>query len=217
MVSGEELFALNQEFRPEAIETETIYTVRITQDWTSHYERLLTVKVSGRRPLVMTQHRIYGFKEPTTSLADDAYRPVAREILGDRSVDQIVLPLSSEEDSKRYLVFYVPPVAEGDKPRTFWSSLTIPHEFRETLGRGTPDEITYTAHQLGKAHDLMLRLRVAIDDRLPFPKIEPEDPPEETRSCVETSALGCFRVTEFTYHETLGLAKRRFRVWLRPQ
>jgi predicted acylesterase/phospholipase RssA len=217
MVATEELFEIYQEFRPEAIETETVYTVRVTQDWTSHYERLLTVKVSGRRPLVMTQHRIYGFKEPTTSLAEEAYRPVAREILGDRPVGQTVLPLSSEQDSKRYLVFYIPPVAEGDKPRTFWSSLTIPHEFHETLRRGLPDEVAYTAHQLGNAHDLVLKLRVAVDDRLPLPGIEPEIRPEETRSFVETNPLGCFRVTEFTYHETLDSAKRRFRVWLRPR
>jgi NTE family protein len=217
MVSTEGLFELYHEYRPEAIETETVYTVRITHDWTSHYERLLTIKVSGKRPLVMTQHRIYGFKEPITSLADEAYRPVAREILGDRPVGQTVLPLSSEEDSKRYLVFYVPPIAEGDKPRTFWSSLTIPHEFRETLRRGATDEIAYTAHQLGKIHDLVLKLRIAIDDRLPLPKIEPEAPPSETKSCVETNALGCFRVTELTYHETLDLPRRRFRVWLRPR
>ena len=52
MVSTEGLFELYHEYRPEAIETETIYTVRITHDWTSHYERLLTIKVSGKRPLV---------------------------------------------------------------------------------------------------------------------------------------------------------------------
>jgi hypothetical protein len=63
----------------------------------------------------------------------------------------------------------------------------------------------------------MLKLRVAIDDRLPLPGIEPEIAPEETRSFVETSPLGCFRVTEFTYHETLDAPKQRFRIWLRPR
>jgi NTE family protein len=155
--------------RPEQLHQNSQFTVIIEADWTVRYELVSELQVKGKRPLLIGRSRVDGLPSTHTSdaalsIVDTDY--VHEEVIGDRSIPSIRIPAENASTSKAFVTFFIPPVSDGDPPRTFRTSWSVLREFEKTLGHGRPDQIAYGTQRRADTHTFELSMRVLADATL---------------------------------------------------
>ncbi len=90
---------------------------------------------------------------------------IAEEIHADNTVSEVIrIPAENTEDSKGYILFYVPPISE-ERPRRIRREFRIEREFArpKRLSTGYPDDVTFFVKRLAHDHTLDVKFRVLID------------------------------------------------------
>jgi len=209
----------NQDLWVDVLKHEATMTVHIERDWSARYDRVGMLEVQGRRPLFMTRLVASAIDETTTarqSLADMAH--ICRELTPEGPRELIRVPAFNDENRKGFVVFYIPPIAEGQAPRTIHTGFGIPQEFAQTLAKGQPGSVSYVVRKIAAEHVFKLTIRILTDVQLPaltmtadFPgAVEVSGPPEFDQ---ETSVT--YHVREFRIAELRVTGEISFRVTIR--
>jgi hypothetical protein len=107
----------------------------------------------------------------TMSLSDCQY--VAEEIQPSGAKTPLIsIPAFNGADTKGFLLFYTPPVAPGTSRKTH-TEFKVPVEFANTLAKGKPDVVSYSARRLAQDHKVKLLFRILVDASLPVLKLKP--------------------------------------------
>jgi len=155
---------------------ESEFLVHIEPDWSVRYDRSGTVTVRGKASMFMSRFVVSVLREAgfaNTSLSDVEH--ICEEITSvGLAVPLIHIPAFNDEDRKGFVMFYVPPIAEGQSERKFHTGFTVPQEFARTVKMGVPDSVGYVVRQLAKHHQFALKFKVLAEVSLPQLKLTPE-------------------------------------------
>ncbi len=198
--SVEQARALYDAFSEQGAWLETLshdaeFTVRIDRDWTVTYDRKSTLSVKGPGSLFLTRFVAGGLPKDgggSRSLID--VPALTQETTGNVHRDQIRIPAYNSETQKGYVVFYTPPVSQGDGERTFMSRFEVAREF-SLVPEGEPALISYGVQRRARKHYFSLRLRVLTDTELP-PLIFSSDFGAKPQTSPEDRKIGTRHFTE---------------------
>ncbi|HVP48589.1 MAG TPA: patatin-like phospholipase family protein [Bryobacteraceae bacterium] len=165
----------NQNMWLDTLKHEATFSAYIEKDWSTRYDRLGVVSVGGSRPLFVQQFRLSAAAPDllgSLSLSDCQY--IAEEVdpTGTKT-PLIAIPAFNGVDQKGFLLFFTPPVAPGTM-RTTHTEFKMPLEFANTLAKGKPDFVSYSAMCLAKDHQIKLLFRILVDSALPALKLQPQ-------------------------------------------
>jgi len=164
----------NQDMWLDTLKHEMTFSVYIEKDWSARYDRSGEVSVTGARSLFVSQFRVTGGAPDllgTMSLSDCQY--VAEEIQPSGAKTPLIsIPAFNGADTKGFLLFYTPPVAPGTSRKTH-TEFKVPVEFANTLAKGKPDVVSYSARRLAQDHKVKLLFRILVDASLPVLKLKP--------------------------------------------
>lgn len=127
----------NQDFWVDCLEQDATFTVYIGEDWTTRYHRDAILTVKGAKQLFVQRLYALGMSGSPTfrnqSLVDTNF--VCEEITqhGERN-NLIRIPAFNQENLKGFVVFFTPPISDGQEPRQFHTELIIPQEFAKSVG-----------------------------------------------------------------------------------
>src|SRR4051812_20948341 len=104
----------------DGLKHETTFSVYIEKDWSTRYDRVGEVSVSGAKPMFISQFRLTGVAPDVAStLSLSECESVAEEIRPDGAIAPLIsIPAFNAADTKGFLLFFTPPVAPGTKRTT---------------------------------------------------------------------------------------------------
>jgi NTE family protein len=184
----------NQNMWLDTLKHDTTFSVYIEKDWTTRYDRVGDVSVAGARPLFVSQFRLSGVSPDLggpLSLCECQY--LAEEIQpGGAKTPLIAIPAFNGVDTKGFLLFFTPPVAPGTTRRTH-TEFRVPRGFANTLAKGDPDFVSYSARRLAQDHQIRLLFRILVDKTLPQLELKSQFGAGFVQQADEADAnLGCF-------------------------
>ena len=147
--------------RPETLEDDTRYTVRIDANGDVLYET--GQPWLGSRSLL----EFRSSNEPINISMADLNWTIA-EIQGSTEVPLPRFPLVNEPSAKGFVYAFVPPISHSDEPRKFIARWSKQGECTRTLVRGEPDIVSYAVMQRANRHRVRLELILLIDPNLGY-------------------------------------------------
>jgi NTE family protein len=152
----------------DAIDEESVFTVHVEQDWSTRYDRVSTLTVKGKKFLFMARLlAVVHDNDNFRGISLSELHHICEEILPDGPISLTCIPAFNEEKRKGFVVFYVPPVAEGQEPRRFHTGFQVSREFASSLAKGEPDHVSCEMKQRAHKHSFKLKFRFLIDADLP--------------------------------------------------
>ena len=174
--SLEQAFALFEKprtdprFWVDELDAAVVMTVWIDEAWNARYAYDETLRVRGRRALFFSRLWTKWSDDVPfgRSLADLRY--AVNEVTAGAEAPLIHVPAFNKESSKGFVIFFSPPIADGDE-RSFHTEFSIPGEFAKTLGKGRGDAVGQEFAQLADTHALTLTIRVLFADGVKVPAL----------------------------------------------
>lgn len=160
---AEDLFEAytRESVRPERISEQWTYTVTIEEDWSTSYEQEGTIEVTGSRPLIVGR---FACSASNLAAPSDC---VYQELTGAPARDLLSIPTIDKPGHRGWIVFFDPPVSDGQIKRRFYNRFVVKHEFINSLAQGIGDEIGHDQRQRADEHRFKLKMCLRIHRKLP--------------------------------------------------